>query len=131
MQTYIEGDSSIATSSSKKIQTIKYQMEIAKKKAEIEANMSCFNYNFLWRRLIYLFIMKGRSTITNLVEFSNFVIDKIENGRQVDGVYTDFSKAFDRVSHCLLYINLSKNLEGSMLCSQLFKIRTSTARMDR
>jgi Reverse transcriptase (RNA-dependent DNA polymerase) len=51
-----------------------------------------------------------------LVEFSNFVIDKIENGRQVDGVYTDFSKAFDRVNHCLLYTNLSKDLEGSMLC---------------
>jgi hypothetical protein len=32
-----EGDSSIATISSRKIQTIKCQMEIAKKRAEIEA----------------------------------------------------------------------------------------------
>jgi hypothetical protein len=38
--------------------------------------------------------MKG-STATNLVEFSYFVIDKIENGHLVDEVYMDFSKAFD------------------------------------
>jgi hypothetical protein len=31
--------------------------------------------------------LKGRSTVTNLVEFYNFFIDKIENGHQVDGVF--------------------------------------------
>jgi hypothetical protein len=30
---------------------------------------------------------KGRSTVTNLVEFSNSVIGEMENGRQVDGVH--------------------------------------------
>jgi Reverse transcriptase (RNA-dependent DNA polymerase) len=59
--------------------------------------------------------LKGRSIVTNLVEFSNSVIGEMENGRQVDGVYTDFSKAFDRVIHSLLYVNLSKDLEGPML----------------
>jgi hypothetical protein len=40
----------------------------------------------------------GRSTVTtltNLVEFSNFVLSEMEDGLQVDVVYTDFSKAFD------------------------------------
>jgi hypothetical protein len=32
-----------------------------------------------------------------MVEFSNSVIGEMENGRQVDGVYTDFSKAFDSI----------------------------------
>jgi Reverse transcriptase (RNA-dependent DNA polymerase) len=59
--------------------------------------------------------LKGRSTVTNLVEFSNSVIGELENGRQVDGVYTDFSKAFDRVIHNLLCLNLSRDLEGAML----------------
>jgi Reverse transcriptase (RNA-dependent DNA polymerase) len=59
--------------------------------------------------------MKGRSTVTNLTEFSKFAFDEMENGRQVDCVYTDFSKAFDRVNHGLLGFNLSKDLEGSML----------------
>jgi hypothetical protein len=36
------------------------------------------------------------------VEFSNFVLSEIEDGHQVDAVYTDFSKAFDRVNHGLL-----------------------------
>jgi Reverse transcriptase (RNA-dependent DNA polymerase) len=45
--------------------------------------------------------MKGRSTVTNLMEFCNFVISEIEDGNQVDGVYTDISKAFDRVNHSL------------------------------
>jgi Reverse transcriptase (RNA-dependent DNA polymerase) len=31
--------------------------------------------------------LKDRSTVTNLVEFSNSVIGEMENGRQVDGVY--------------------------------------------
>lgn len=45
---------------------------------------------------------KGRSTTTNLVEFSSFTVAAIEAGKQVDCVYTDFSKAFDKISHNIL-----------------------------
>jgi hypothetical protein len=58
--------------------------------------------------------MKGRSTVTNL-EFSHFVIEKIENGHQEDGVYTDFSEAFDRVNHGLLCFDLMRSFSGMML----------------
>jgi hypothetical protein len=44
----------------------------------------------------------GRSTVTSLVEFSNFILGEMENGLQVDAVYKDFSKAFDWVNHELL-----------------------------
>lgn len=46
--------------------------------------------------------VSGRSTTTNLTLFSNFCIKGIERGNQVDAVYTDFSKAFDRVQHNIL-----------------------------
>jgi hypothetical protein len=37
----------------------------------------------------------GRSTVISPVDFSNFVLSEMEDGLQVDAVYTDFSKAFD------------------------------------
>jgi hypothetical protein len=36
--------------------------------------------------------------VISLVEFSNFVLSKMEDGLQVDAVYTDFSIGFDRVN---------------------------------
>lgn len=49
---------------------------------------------------------KGRSTSTNLTEFTSSVIGCLENGKQVDCIYTDFSKAFDRLSHKILILKL-------------------------
>lgn len=49
--------------------------------------------------------MPGRSTVTNLVSFTNSVINEIERGKQVDVLFTDFTKAFDRVQHKLLISN--------------------------
>jgi hypothetical protein len=51
-----------------------------------------------------------------LVQFTNGVIGEIEDGWQVDGVYTEFSKAFDRVLHGLLKFNVSILFGGSLLC---------------
>jgi hypothetical protein len=60
--------------------------------------------------------VRGRSTFSNLIQFTNGVIGKIEDAWQVDGVYTDFSKAFDRVRRGLLKFNLSILFVGSLLC---------------
>jgi hypothetical protein len=46
--------------------------------------------------------MKCRSAVSNLMEFTSFCVKAMENGCQVDAVYTDFSKAFDRLNHLLL-----------------------------
>ena len=46
--------------------------------------------------------MKSRSTSTNLLEFVNFTIGVIEEGDQVDVIYTDICKAFDRLLHSVL-----------------------------
>lgn len=41
----------------------------------------------------------GRSTTTNLLEFTSTTIKSVEQGKQMDVVYTDFSKAFDLINH--------------------------------
>lgn len=46
--------------------------------------------------------LKGRSTTSNLLEFSNFLLSNIESGFQIDVLFTDFSKAFDRIQHNIL-----------------------------
>jgi hypothetical protein len=56
----------------------------------------------------------GRSTSTSLVQFSNFVLSEMKNGLQVDAVYTDFPKAFNRVNHGLLG-TLTRKFRGSMI----------------
>ena len=43
--------------------------------------------------------VKGRDIMSNLTIFSNFVHSSVANNIQVDTVYTDQTKAFDRVSH--------------------------------
>lgn len=56
------------------------------------------------------------STQTNLMEYISTVADAIVNGGQVDTVYTDFAKAFDKVDHAILLRKLSSfNVSENML----------------
>lgn len=47
-----------------------------------------------------------RSTFTNLATFSQYVHEAINNKSQVDVIYTDMEKAFDRVRHCVIIESL-------------------------
>ena len=49
-----------------------------------------------------------RSTFTNLTSFCQYVHDAINNKSQVDVLYTDMEKAFDRVRHCVILKTLSQ-----------------------
>ena len=51
--------------------------------------------------------LKGRSIVTNLLEFTSKIFDGFSSGFQTDVVYTDFSKAFDSVNHALLVEKLN------------------------
>lgn len=52
--------------------------------------------------------MSKKSTTTNLVSFTQTVSGIMDERGQVDSLYTDFTKAFDRIDHQLLLQKLSK-----------------------
>lgn len=59
----------------------------------------------------------GRSSITNSMIFNKYIFEAFENNLQVDKIYTDLSKAFDRVDHSALVQVLYKSGFGDPLLS--------------
>ncbi|CAG9781741.1 unnamed protein product [Diatraea saccharalis] len=71
--------------------------------------------------------LEARSTCTNLVCFESLLSEALDSRKQVDVIYTDFCKAFDKVCHKVLINKLqSFGIAGSLLnwmSSYLFKRR--------
>ena len=60
--------------------------------------------------------ISGKSTTTNLFLLQNYILESFKNKCQVDVIYTDFSKAFDKVNHSHLIKKLSLyGFHGSLL----------------
>jgi hypothetical protein len=59
---------------------------------------------------------KGKSCLTNLLSFMHYVNRSVDDGEQVDVVYLDFQKAFDKVPHKRLINKLKAHgIEGVVL----------------
>ena len=60
--------------------------------------MDYFLSNKLFNEYQYGFI-KGRSVVLQLLKIIDDWLVNLENGNQIDVIYTDFEKAFDKVPH--------------------------------
>jgi hypothetical protein len=70
----------------------------------------------------------------NLMEFAFLCIRRMEEGIQTDAVYTDFSKAFDRINHLILLAKLRSYSIVSKLnswFSSYLRGRTQTVRIGK
>ena len=60
--------------------------------------------------------MRGKSTTTQLLEVYNNILESIASGKEVDAIFLDLSKAFDKVPHNLLLNKLEKyGIRGPIL----------------
>lgn len=60
--------------------------------------------------------MSKRSTSSNLVAYTSYIIEMIEKGYQTDGIYTDFSAAFDKIDHTIAIAKFERlGISGSLL----------------
>lgn len=60
--------------------------------------------------------LRGRSTTSNLILFNDYITEAMDKGKQVDVVYTDYSKAFDRIDHETLIKKLNNmGIRGDLL----------------
>lgn len=59
--------------------------------------------------------ISGRSTCSNLLSYVTYLCDAFNDKCQVDAIYLDFSKAFDRVNHMVLLSKLDHlGIHGSL-----------------
>jgi hypothetical protein len=52
--------------------------------------------------------LRHKSTVSNLLLFHDYTTAQMDSGLQVDTIFTDFSKAFDRLDHVVLLEKLCK-----------------------
>jgi hypothetical protein len=64
--------------------------------------------------------VRNRSTVSYFLEYTSFILKSIVVDFQVDSIDTNFSKAFDKVRHCLLLDKMSTDIEPTHGCVLTF-----------
>ena len=52
----------------------------------------------------------GRSCLSQLLDHHNKILEELEKSNNVDVIYLDFAKAFNKVDHCMLLNKLKKKI---------------------
>lgn len=47
--------------------------------------------------------MQNKSSFTNLGRITDFIETTLDKGGQIDVIYIDLARAFDKVDHCIFY----------------------------
>lgn len=69
-------------------------------------------YNHIRRKTAHLVSVaqhgftQGKSALTNLMEYTNYISSNMIWGGQIDSIYMDLAKAFDRIRHATLLSKL-------------------------
>ena len=59
-------------------------------------------------KTVALFMILSGSTMTQLVQYYTLILDAITTSKQMDFIYFDFAKAFDRCDHGVIEHKLRK-----------------------
>ena len=71
--------------------------------------------------------MRGKSTTTQLLDVYHDVLDSVASGKQVDAIYLDLLKAFDKVPHHHLLSKLCDfGIRGTLLLVSKLLVRQAT-----
>ena len=76
---------------------------------------------------------KGKSTLSELLEYQERIMDKLEENENVDTIFLDFSKAFDKADHRKITEKLKEKLVGGevlKLVEDFLKERTQRVKVD-
>ena len=68
----------------------------------VSLTQSQFREHSMMEIMRTIWFMKGRSCLTNLISCYDQVTCLVDEGKAVDVVYLDFTKAFDTVPHSIL-----------------------------
>ena len=68
--------------------------------------------------------LKGKSCVTQLLEYLEDITEAMDNGMDVDVIYLDFCKAFDKITHRRLLKKLeNRNKRETAQLDKGFSIR--------
>ena len=69
--------------------------------------------------------LQGRSTLSQLINQVETIMREIESGNDVDSIYLDFAKAFDKVDHAILCRKIKEKQIGGLVGRWLHNFLTN------
>ena len=104
------------------LQTGYFELQTCGNNGSISKVFDAIMADKLSSRLLYLVMknqhgfVQNKSIVTNLINYSHYIAESLNEGNQVHLIYLDFAKAFDSVNHELFILKLfNLGLKGGTL----------------